>query len=50
MRIVKDVCGLICAFLTYVIIFAVDAAMVFIGLWENLNKGETMSIFHVCFM
>ena len=47
MWLVIECAGVICAFLTYVIVLTVQVGMIRIGIWEGLLKGETNAWLHL---
>ena len=45
--IITECAGVICASLTYIIVFTVTIGMIRVGIWEDLIKGEPRAIFHL---
>lgn len=46
MWLVWECSGVICAFLTYVIVFVVQWGMIRVALWEGLQAGEERAYWH----
>ena len=47
MWIITECAGVVCAFLTYVIVLTVTLGMIRVGIWEDLLKGEPKAIVHL---
>ena len=45
--IITECAGVICASLTYIIVFTVTIGMIRVGIWEDLIKGEPRAIIHL---
>ena len=50
MRLVIDICGIVCAFLTYIIVLVVDWSFIEIGLFPELSKIDLISFIHLFIM
>jgi len=50
MRLVIDICGIVCAFFTYVIVLVVDWSFIQIGLYPELSQKEIISFVHLFIM
>jgi hypothetical protein len=47
MWIIIEAAGIICAFLTYVIVLTVQLGFLRIGIWESLLAGEPWAFIHL---
>jgi hypothetical protein len=47
MWIICEAAGVICAFLTYVIVITVQLGFLRIGIWESLLEGNKWAYFHL---
>ena len=47
MWLIVECAGVICAFLTYVIVLTVQVGMIRVGIWEGLLKGDMKAWIHL---
>lgn len=47
MWFVIEACGIVCAVVTYIIVFTVQFGFLRIGIWEELMEGSPWAFFHL---